>query len=236
MITAITLCALSILSQVPDQLERPTIENAITAMFVKYANAKSVVADIKFTQTAQGKSIQILSYLQYERDDKFYLSQTADQKVATVIADGKYISYPVPMDFSGRKGEVIVELQEKQGIVDVLTASSRSLFDNCPMIDVIVSRPKYLKALTQQWQTLKWEQKESQDRVAVGDWRSTEVVGPTGRFRLEMTSQGDPVRYTITERIIIPKQNLDIEVVSDWQIKVKFDAQGDKTLYKATGN
>ena len=232
MITFIAISALYMVAQVPEQTARPTVSNAISTMFVKYANASALTADMRFTQTAQGKNVVVTSYLQYQKDKKFYLKQVRDKAQAFVISDGKFLTYPLPIDFQGRPGESIIEAQGDQTILDVFNASSRSLFDNSPFFDVLISRKKNLRSLTEQWVKLAWEDSNSDEWIATGNWRINDSVGPSGTFRLEMTTKGDPVRYTIRERVVIPKERLDIEVVSDWQIKVEFDKPGDPTLYK----
>ena len=234
MMNAITLIAAISLGQTPGQTARPLVNNAVSTMLVKYANASTVVADILFTQSSNGKSLKIESYLQYSRDQKLYLKQTYQQNQVIVVSDGKFLSYSIPRDFTTSAGKMIVEQQGKLNIVDVYTAGSQSLFDASPMLDVLVSRSKYLKFLTKQWSALRWEDSNSDELIAVGDWRMKEDLAPSGTFRLEMSPSGDPIRYTVIERIVIPNNRIDLEVISDWQVNAKFNTPIEEALFNTS--
>lgn len=228
----------------PENQKPDTPGKALSLAFKHYYDATSAAGQIRLTQSARGVSVIIDTTLNFDRPSLLYLQQLEPSigKQWLSASDGKYFVYDRPPTALGRARNM--ELVEQNGRAQTVTmmydASTRSIGDHSPALDIIFAGTEDLKALKQHWAKLRLEgstQVRGRDvNVVAGDYCYIPGREPTGAFEADITDEGDLVRYVLKNRYGVPGQPGQIvEVTSVWDVDVKVGAANDRKIYQLRG-
>ncbi|MGV3618159.1 MAG: hypothetical protein ACO1SV_22765 [Fimbriimonas sp.] len=231
----------------PQTPPAPNVEagSLISKALVRYYDAKSLVGQIRLTQTAKGVSLTIDTTVQYDRPSMLAIQQVkggSEPRRATVISDGKHFAYDRPEGTYGQSRfvEFVTQNGYTQTIKDLYGASFRSLVDRSPVLDIAIGRREDLQSLKEHLGAKKITGRTKVRGVDVyvieGDYHDKLGAAPTGTFLLMISDAGDIVRFSQLQRFRVPdKTNETIEVVSTWDADLKVDAKTDSRLYNVHG-
>ena len=241
MTTAIALLTL-VANAVPQ--EKPTAGQILTKALARYATATSVSGSILMTQSAQGQSINFITKLQYERPYKIYLYQQKNGKnpdAWLLVSDGVLFSYNDPNDQRKlkRNTEYVTQNGIDQKLADLYMAAEHSIGDLSPILDIAISQPIRLQRLKSQWATLNFEGNGKVNGVSVqritGQLRIDAKTPPAGSFEIDVTDDGDIVRYSTIQKYSFPDISKDVvEVSTVWDSNLKVGGKIEPALYKVS--
>lgn len=237
------LASLTLVQQTP--VDRSTPKKVIEQMFEKYAYAGSLAGTIKMTQSSEGRSVVINTYVQFRRPAELYIRQqmVGSSEVNLTIADGKWVTYEVPDEMPKKPGQRFYSQQKERGkatmqVQDCYTLAIRSLLDRSTPLDIAVGKSIYLKRLTGQWATREFQNdnvpESGEDAVIVGDFRDFEKNPVTGKYQMIVSPAGDIKRFTLRENITIREVNRTVTVVTVWDADLKVGSFGDEKLYRVS--
>jgi hypothetical protein len=217
----------------------------ISKALARYYDAKSLVGQIRLTQSAKGVSLTIDTAVQYDRPSMLSIQQAkggSEPRRASVISDGKQFSYDKPEGTYGQSRfvEFVTQKGYTQTIKDLYGASFRSLVDRSPVLDIAIGRREDLQALKEHLGAKKITGRATvrgtQVYIIEGDYHDKVGAAPTGTFQMMISEAGDIVRFAQIQRFRVPdKTNETIEVMSTWDADLKVDAKTDPTLYRVLG-
>jgi len=222
--------------------EKPTASQLLTKVLSRYSTATSVSGNIVMTQSAQGQTINVVTKLQYERPGKIFLAQQKNGKnpdAWLLVSDGETFSYNDPNDATHVKRNTEYRIQNgiEQKVADLYMAAERSLGDLNPILDIAISQPVRLQRLKEQWATLNVEGTAKVNGIAVqrvtGLLRVDAKTPAAGTFEIDVTDEGDIVRYGTSQKYSFPDISKEvIEVTTIWDSNLKVGGKIDPALYK----
>ncbi len=232
--------AFAILSH-PAPAQEVSPAGLISKMLARYSEATKLSGKIVFRQTGGGVTALFDTTVQYARPGKLYISEARrnTSEKSLVIADGTAFTYEVPRTTQAKARERLYEKQNQNGVVygigDIYTIAQPGLLTKSPVLDVLISKFEHLRYLRSQWVNLNWSDGRAPASgdigAIVGDWREYGQAGASGRYRLEIASNGDLKRYSVTERLAVPNGS-PITVLSEWTVDVKVGDSGNDSLYR----
>ncbi len=240
----VTLVGLAALSMA-QEAARPTASALVSKALAHYAGAQSMVGTIRFTQTAQSKSVVVETKLQFERPSKLYIRQELianERMLWLVVSNGMEFSYNTPENLPGASNlPRLVEAVSQNGLTldvqKIYKAAASSIGDRSAALDIAIGHPEDLKSLTFQWATL-----ESRGRVRVGGeeldlvagrWRPYGTAPASGQYEMYITPAGELRRYVVLESVSPQGANGAVfEIRSVWDVQLKVGATVDQSLFK----
>jgi hypothetical protein len=241
--SVLLLASLTLVQQAP--VDRSTPKKVIEQMFERYSYAGSCAGTIKMTQSSEGRSAVINTYVQFRRPAELYIrqQQVGSGDVNLTIADGKWVTYEIPEEMPKRPGQRFFSRQKEAGkatmqVQDCYTLAIRSLLDRSTPLDIAVGKSVYLRRLTGQWATREFQNgnapDKGEDAVIVGDFRDFEQNPVTGKYQMIISPAGDIKRFTLRETIGVREANRTVTIVTVWDADLKVGSFGDEKLYKVT--
>lgn len=244
--TPIVLLVVSLAAFACAQEAGPTSPSALVSrMLARYANVNSMVGTIRFTQTAQSKSVSIETTLQFERPSKLFIRQqlrSSDPMTWLVVSDGKEFSYNTPENLPGaanlpRLIEKVVQNDIALDTRAIYKAAASSIGDRSAPLDIVIGDPDDLKGLTYQWASLEYRGRvrlgdEDVDLI-VGRWRPYGTAPAHGTYEMYLTPSGELRRYVVIESVSAGPQNPTvIQVHSVWDVRLTINGKVDPALFK----
>jgi outer membrane lipoprotein-sorting protein len=227
----------------------PTAGGLISAMLRKYAGAKSFTGAIRMVQTAMNTSLEIDTALAYERPGLFYLLQkdNAHRKELLTVSDGVRVSYPGPETKGiGHVPRLIESIHNSDkpdlSIGDMYVCAQYARIVTSLPLDAAIGRNIDLKQDVSRLGRFELKGKVDIDGQAVN-----QIIGklnpPTGTFEMDITDDGDLVRYVTKDHFGISPQLLNrrhlptstlrdgVEVETVYEIKFKVDPTLDHSIF-----
>lgn len=207
-------------------------QTLLNDLFTRYENAKQLSASIRFTQTAAGKQLTVLTQMQYQWPKKLFIQQSQDNPRLTslCVADGKYLSYDRPGLTLSARGERLAEAQGTTNVGEAYFIFSKSLLDRSAVLDILIARPSDIRDLKYQLVNGQVEELESGSKLISGDWRPTGKSPVTGRYQLLINSTKDIAAYQVTENVGLPNLG-NVQIVSKWEAQVRFGELADPNRF-----
>jgi hypothetical protein len=235
----ITLLA-ALVMQNPAQNPGPPVNPAalVGKMLAFYNDAKSLTGRITLTQSANGVSGTVETFLQFEAPNKLYIRQqksTGDRPVYLVVSNGKRFAYDSPI----RDGKRLVEEVNPDPRVvftyrEIYAAASAGLADRSTPLDIAIGRREDLAFLRNQWATVthKGMAKYGEESVHVisGDWRPYREANAEGQYRMYITETGELRQFALAETIR-PAGGQPIQAMSTWNVKLTKNGKPDPALF-----
>lgn len=208
-----------------------SVQAQIEKSLAVYEQTKALYGQVRFVQTAAGKSVTIFSDVQLQWPNKLYIkqqSQEAGGKRSWAVADGKTMSYDPPASVQSRKR--LAEAQGTKNVGEVFAVFGSTLLDRSPLIDILVGRPADIKFLKMQWVNGKFIESENANKVIEGDWRPYQASSVTGKYRMEITPEDQLVRYDVSETLSLPNVGV-VTVHSRWDAVITLGKIQDEKLF-----
>lgn len=225
------MTSLILASAVAMMTPQAAVQAQIEKTLAVYEQSKSLHGQVRFVQTAAGKSISIVSDVQLQWPNKLYIRQQSQEtggKRCLAVADGKTMSYDPPASVQSRKR--LAEAQGTKNVGEVFAVFGSTLIDRSPIIDILVSRPADVKFLKMQWVNGKFVESENSNKVIEGDWRPYQAASVTGKYRMEITPEDQLVRYDVSETLSLPNVGV-VTVHSRWDAAVTLGKIRDEQLF-----
>jgi outer membrane lipoprotein-sorting protein len=235
LIVAAVLCA-----QAPQGPQAPPAAPILTKMFGRYMQAKSLVGQITQTATVNGRQAKYVTVVEYERPYLLYIRTTGKDKEWITSATGTQICYHVPND---KPSTHVTQLGESQltdsgtkTIGDVYVIASQSQGDKSLPLDLVIANTGDLVKMRDHWATIANSGKSTVNGVTVnritGGWRPAVRAAVCAQFELDVTDEGDLVRYAMTQDLRIENVPDIQHIVIVWDCDLKVDAKPDASLFK----
>ncbi len=235
---------------------RVTAAELISKAFARYASADRIVGDIRLTQVAQNRSVNVDTQIQLEKPAKVFLFQRrggSEPRERLVTSDGRTFSYDKPDKSLGRPRyteDIHIFFANKPKDLTIgdiyLAGVTREWADKGAMLDVIVARSEATEKgkiyPDLQYRLSQWPAFQLQGKVRIGNvdawgisgsYRDDESKPVTGSFELYITDTGDIVRYVLRQQMEFPNITKDIiNVVSTWDIHVIVNGTTNAALFR----
>jgi outer membrane lipoprotein-sorting protein len=240
----VTLAGFAALSM-GQEAPRPTASALVSKVLAYYSGAQSMVGTIRFTQTAQSRSVVVETNLQFERPSKLYIRQeliAGERMLWLVVSNGTEFSYNTPENLPGATNlPRLIESVSQNGLTldvpKIYKAAASSIGDRSAPLDIAIGHPEDLKSLTFQWATL-----ESRGRVRLGEeevdlvagrWRPYGSAPASGQYEMYISPTGELRRYVVLESVSPQGANgAVLEIRSVWDVRLKVGAAVNQALFK----
>ena len=125
------------------------------------------------------------------------------------------------------------EGRDAQTVGDLYAVVAANLPDRSPVLDSMIARTDDMQYFAAQLAQFRLTGKETVgDKSAYlieGDWRESNMVGVSGKFKLDLTEDGDIVRYVLTQNYASPTKVAglpaeQVTVVTTWDVSVTVNA------------
>ncbi len=241
----VTLLAVVAVSQgqAPVSPQQITPSSIVQKMLSKYAGADSMYGRIKLTQTSSGAKVVIDTELQFDKPSKIFLRQvrqSSEPRSWLVLSDGVLFSYDKPDLILGspRFVEKVKQGFSSQTFREMYGAAARSIGDKSPILDIAVGRPDDMRAIMNQWATMKIHSrvklKETEVTAIVGDFREGSDAPVSGSYEAYISDDSEFLRFVLKQKFAVPN-NQTVEVVSIWDADLKVNSPTDVKLYNMRG-
>ena len=223
----------------------PTAAGLVSRMLARYASAKSLTGSVRTTQVAGTASVVTETSLAYERPSRIRLAQhqksTLIDRSRFLVSNGDWFAYSPPdrlMSAAPLVERVRPEKGQAQTVGELYSVIAGDLPDRSPVLDVLVARKDDMTYFANQLARFSLAPKETiagtQANVVEGDWRESDTVDVSGRFKLYISDEGDLLRYVLTQKFAAPAGNSArgnpvagdslITVVTTWDTKIELNA------------
>ncbi len=231
MLTPILFAALAVQSQIPAS-PPPTASALISKMLTRYAGAKSLGGSVRTTQVAGSATVVTETNIAYERPSKLHIDQrqrgSTISKDKMIVSNGVKFAYTPPESIVGAPPFLMEEVQppnrDAQTIGDLYAIVASNLPDRSPVLDALVARQDDLRYFANQLAQFGLTGKETigdkATNVIEGDWRESDAVGVSGKFKLYLTDGGDLIRYVLIQTVAAPSSIPGVKGVPTEQVTV----------------
>ncbi len=210
-------------------------------MLAYYNDAKSMTGRIMLTQSANGVSGTVETFLQFETPSKLYIRQqksVGDQRVFTVISDGKTFGYDSPVRDGKRLYEKVAPAKDYfLNVRQIYAATSAGLADRSTPLDIAIGRTEDLSFLKSQLVTVTYQGTtkygEEDVHVVMGDWRPYGEAGTEGQYRMYITEGGELRQFALSQTIQPKGAPQAIQAMSTWNIKLTKNGKPDPALWSS---
>jgi hypothetical protein len=232
------LCGMMLLAP---QAEAPSA--LVSRMIAYYYDARTLSGSIVLTQRTEKNQVQIVTKLQFEKPNRFYLHQRLNaaygQRDWLVTSDGNSFTYDPPR---GVEGTRLMESCWQNGIMfshrNIYQAVVDSIGDRSCPLDLIIGRKEDLEFRRLQWATL-----DKLGEAKVGDVDATVVGGKyrdygrapvSGTYEMYIDASGQLRRYIERETVAVKVNRQDViqQVESVWDVSIVKDGPVDQGLFK----
>lgn len=232
------LCGMMLLTP---QAEAPSA--LVSRMIAYYYDARTVAGSIVLTQRTDKNQIQIVTKLQFEKPNNFYLHQRLNaaygQRDWLVTSDGNSFTYDPPR---GVEGTRLMESCWQNGVMfthrNIYQAVVDSIGDRSCPLDLIIGRKEDLEFRRLQWATL-----DRLGETKIGDLDVTVIGGKyrdygrapvSGTYEMHIDASGQLRRYVERETVAVKVNRQDViqQVESVWDVSIVKDGPVDQSLFK----
>jgi len=208
-------------------------------MLAYYNDAKSITGRISLTQSANGVSGTVETFLQFELPAKLYIRQQksiADHKVYLVVSNGKTFGYDSPIGDGKRLFEKVSPAPEfSLNVRQIYAAVTAGLADRCMPLDVAIGRTEDLVFLRNQWLSVRYQgttQFGSEEvHVVNGEWRPYGTAKPEGEYRMYITDEGELRQFALSQTVQPAGAAQPISTLSVWNVKLTKNGKPDPALW-----
>ena len=241
MLTPILFAALALRGQAPTPVTGSAL---ISKMLVRYNGAKTLQGTIHTTQTADTATVVTDTVIAYERPSKIRLTQQQRTSQGStnklLVSDGIHFAYSKPPQIHDAD-EYLIELvkpgeRKAQTVGDLYWVVATNLPDRSPALDALIANTADLTYFAKQLErfSLTGKEKIGERTVNVieGDWRESDAVSVSGKFKLYLTDDGDLARYVLVQNFAAPSKIQGIPgalppeqvvVTTTWDVSTKVD-------------
>ncbi len=220
-----------------------TAASLISAMFLRYTNAVSLVGTIQMVQEAKGQSVTTDTVLQYTRPNKIYLKQTehsSEGRSFLLTSDGKTFSYDKPKNLHGpdRCVEYTRTQYQLLDLGDMYTATLNSIVDPSQILNVAIGRRPDLIKLTHQISgyQIVGNYKVGSDTIyqIAGRYSLEPNLPAAAEYQIDVSESGDFKRFVIKQMYGIPNhpEMPAIPVTTTWTSTLQVDGTPTESLYR----